>query len=46
MEGSEDGVGWEGFGGSGAALLLGLVGCWGRALCIAVNNRRRMGRTE
>lgn len=35
MGAREDGGGWGGFRGSGAARLLGRGGCWGRALCMA-----------
>lgn len=38
MGGRDDGGGCTGFRGSSAARLLGLGGCWGRALCIAVNH--------
>lgn len=38
MGAREDGGGCVVFRGSGAARLLGLGGCWGRALCIAVNH--------
>lgn len=31
-----------GFGGSGAARLLGLDGCWGRVLCSAANNKEKL----
>lgn len=37
----EDGGGCVGFRGSGAARTLGLGGCCGRALCIAVNHRTK-----
>lgn len=45
-EGSEDGGGCEILGGRGAARLLGLDGCWGRALWIAANNMRGEGRQK
>ena len=46
MEGREDGGACGGFGGSGAARLLGLDGCWGRALCIAVYGTKGEGQKE
>lgn len=42
----EDGGGCEIFGGRGAARLLGLEGCWGRALWIAANTREREGQGQ
>lgn len=44
MVGSEDGGGCEVFGGSGAARLLGLDGCWGRALWSAAYKKRGVGK--
>lgn len=45
MVGSEDGGGCEVFAGSGAARLLGLDGCWGRALWSAAYKKGGVGRT-